>query len=269
MNILNLYTPAELSVLIKGSSFSEKHVLKYTLFDLFLKEVLNYEIKIIESKTSRKSYSISYVSSGRNIATYKALPHEKVFLGVFYKQPSISVPLNQLVRVAFERIEYSEKNLKKLIVQSPNLTNAIRKGLWWNLFGSIRLTQIGIEEKQNILAAIKKLELELPPLMEKAPERALEIIALMKGAIFLIAGIDFDHFKSLETQFGIAYNKQLSQSGNSYSGCGGGGCFSNYDSYSSGFDSSYESTSSSNGCSSSGCSSCSGCSGCGGCGGCN
>lgn len=263
MEILTKLTPAETYLINENVNCDFKSLLKYTMIDLLVKKVLKLEDVDHQSHPSNPIRIVTYVSVGLNFESYKPKPHELPFLVPFRKSPDLELMFRQMVKVSFENSGSKRSFIYDLLIKNGIIGKSLKNDFFKRLIGSISLTEEGLRHKANISNALKKLEIELPLLIEQTPKRASKILEQIKGNVFLLKTFDFELLKKV----GGEYNREMkptefddSISWSEY--------YVDYDFYSDSFDSGYSSVDGdSSGCS--GASGCSGCSGCGGCGGCS
>jgi uncharacterized membrane protein YgcG len=262
---LTQLTPAETLILKFGDKAPLGDLLKVTLLDLLLKQVL--VIEEIQRQASRREpvRTYKYVSVGKNFRGYVKKPHEWVFLSIFDKNRAIKILFRNLVRVGFQQAE-SEKDYQHSLVTSKYLKEAFSSTFIQKIKGTFSHTSKGLELRDIVMREIQEYESSLPEQIGRNSKLALETLRVIGGNIFLLKGLEFAIANEIDKEIFKQLKKEIVVSG----GCGSG-CWSGYDDYSESFDSSGSSGSGGGdgGCSGgSGCSGDSGCSGCSGCGGC-
>lgn len=255
MKHLSQLTPAETLIILKDKDTRLKEVLKVTLMDLLLKQVLKIEEVYKHTGGTNEQRLYEYVETGKNFRFFNPLPHENVFLEIFQKNEVYRYLFRHVVKVGYENAK-SYNYFHKLIRKSHNISDCFKENFIFDLIGFSFKTSKHEPLKKELQKEINQLEIQLPKIIQNDKEKALEILKEIKGNIFLLSTIEFDLLKQIDQTISTEMNRQ---SDNSF-GCSG--CsWSYFESYSESFDSS---------CSGDGGSSdggCSGCSGCGGCGG--
>lgn len=255
MKHLSQLTPAETLIILKDKDTRLKEVLKVTLMDLLLKQVLKIEEVYKHTGGTNEQRLYEYVETGKNFRFYNPLPHENVFLKIFQKNEDYRYLFRHVVKVGYENAK-SYNYFHKLIRKSHNISDCFKENFIFDLIGFSFKTSKHELLRRELQKEINQLEIQLPKIIQNDKEKALEILKEIKGNIFLLSTIEFDLLKQIDQTISTEMNRQ---SDNSF-GCSG--CsWSYFESYSESFDSS---------CSGDGGSSdggCSGCSGCGGCGG--
>jgi hypothetical protein len=252
---LSKLTPAETLIILKDKDTRLKEVLKVTLMDLLLKQVLKIEEVYKQTGRTNEQRLYEYVETGKNFRFYNSLPHENVFLEIFQKNEDYRYLFRHVVKVGYENAK-SYNYFHKLIRKSRNISDCFNENFIFNFIGFSFKTSKHEQLRRELQKEIDQLELLLPSIIQNDKEKALEILKEIKGNIFLISTIEFDLLKQIDQTISTEMNRQTD---NSF-GCSG--CsWTYFESYSESFDSSCSSDS---GSSDGGCSGCSGCGGCGG-----
>lgn len=255
--ILSRLTPAETLIVWKGNQTTMKDMLKHTLMDLLIKQILSIE-EIERQPSKRDPIRIyKYIGTGKNFSGYRCLPHELCFLSAYYKNSTIRILFRNFVKIGYENA-HSELDFYKTLRTSNELKDMFTVSLFQRIFtGGFNYTSIGSQLRIAIEDEIQNLETILLNQLNNDKEKALDILKKIGGNVFLLKGIEFDLIKEIDQ----AFLKELTQSKPS-SGCSTG-CFTTFDTFESDFDNSCSSDTGGSGCSGDGgCSS--GCAGCGG-----
>lgn len=260
MKNLSDLTPAETLLLTEGKRVPLKDLLKVTMMDLLLKQILK-TIEVPNGANETTSFSNTYVVAGNNFSYEKAAAHEKVFLAPFHKDRKAEILFNNLVKVGYQKAG-SEKGYNKLVRNSVGLAGCFASG-FSSLFNPYELSDYGQRTARELKSQLDQLSNTLPDLMENNPDKALEVLKHIKGNIFLVKGIDFKRMAEIENAVMAEVYSVQSSSNSTF---GDPMTWLALDMSSRNFDSSCS------GCSSSvdysdGGSGCSGDSGCSGCGG--
>jgi hypothetical protein len=254
MTHLSELTPAEIYI-ITNENVTHQELLKLTFIDLLFKQVLKtFEVK--RQPHIRQAIRIyKYVGIGQNFKNYKAKNHEKYFLSTFEKDNTIEILFRNLVKIGYQSSR-TVLDFKNELIKSPALKKCFKQNIFQKFYYGYSFTEYGIELKRKIENEIAKINTKIPDLKNIENQKAIELIKVIGGNIFLLGNIDYDLLDQIDKDLATEINKNNYVDGGS--GCSG--CSWSFDDYSSSFDS---------GCSS-GCSGCgSGCSGCGsGCSGC-
>jgi hypothetical protein len=256
-NLSNL-APAETLLLTEGKRVPLKDLLKVTMMDLLLKQILK-TVEVPNGSNETTSFSNTYVLAGNNYSYTKALGHERVYLSPFHKDGKAEILFNNLVKIGYEKAG-SEKAYNKVVRDSAGLAGCFTSGIS-RLFNPFSLTDRGRSIGHELKRQLDQLSNSLPQLMESSPDKALEVLKHIKGNIFLVKGIDFKRMAEIENAV-LAEVYSLQSSSNS--------TFAHpmtwmvLDLSSTKFDSSYSGCSTSDYSTDDGDSGCSGDSGCGG-----
>jgi hypothetical protein len=256
--ILSKLTPAETLLVRNGKEATLKDMLKYTLMDLLLKQVLI--IEEVERQPSKRDLIrvYKYISVGKKFSAYKCMPHELVFLFAYRKNSSIRILFRNCVKIGYENAQ-SGKEFNKLIMSSRELKNAFSISLLKKMFSDgFSYTDKGTQFKIQLENEIQYLEQHLRKEIDNDKRRVIETLKQIGGNIFLLNGMEFSLLKEIDDELLKEFNRPEVSSG-----CG---TWTTFETYDHDFDSSCSSDTGGSACSGDGgCSS--GCSGCGGCGG--
>lgn len=248
---LSKLKPAESLLILDTSNCPYKSLLKSTLLDLLLKKVLK-TIKIKKKLASGKSSVATYIIPDQNFNSYKALPHEMIFLQPFKKKKNIRILFRHLVKTGIENSGGPKNYNKYFLMRTPQLRDKFKGGFIRNLLSLIALNGEGKRLQEGILKEAEYLERELPILVKSNEAKVKEIIQTIQGNIFILNTIDLGIFSTLGPEFADAFRFLNENYGKGNDG------FYFFDDI---FDSEVSDFGGDSGCSSDGCS------GCGGCGG--
>jgi hypothetical protein len=254
------FTPAETLIVRSGEKTPLSDLLKYTLMDLLLKQVLS--IEEVQRRPSPRDpvRTYKYVATGKNFVKYQFRPHEVVFLSMFRKDTSIRLLFRNLVKVAYQGAK-STRLFHPMITTNVNLKTSFYQTILQRIFGGFKHSAAGTILRKELEAEISQMEIHFPEIIKNNRDRGLEMLRSIGGNIFLMKGIDF----ALASEIDKELFEEMSLRRTS-GGCSSG-CWTGFDNYSDNFDSSCSSDIGSGCGGDSGCSGGSGCSGCGGCGG--
>ena len=238
MKLLSKLKPAETILIMEGSKSEMSELLKLTFLDLLIKQVLETSILSQRRNESYKAGLYKYVTKGRNFQHYNPFSHELVFLSPYRKSGSIKVLIQHLIRMGFQNAG-SRSEYFSLLRNLPNMRLYFKQNLFQSLFGSFSLSQEGRILRDQLKEEIVKLEKDLPLLIVRNKEKALQILNSIGGNILLLKNIDIVLLNQLEPEiiaetireFRNADHYGFSESGctNFSSGCSGcsgcgGGC---------------------------------------------
>lgn len=254
--LIQTLTAAESLLLRKGDSTPKQEMLKVTLMDLLLRQVLTVETTEMQSNSRDPVRTLQKVKRGEAFMRYDALPHELVYLHDFRQSRDLEMSFRDCVRVGFENAQ-SEKKLQHAVRSSPALKDSFRQVWIQKIIGGFDYTDEGFSKRLQLEDEIKVWEERIPKLLETNREQALAELRTLGGNVFLLQGLCIVLLANIENEF----FKHIPVPEKSQ-GCGGGcGTFTPY---SSDFDGSYPTDSDGSDGSCSGDGGCS--SGCGGCG---
>ena len=254
--ILSKLTPAETLLLRKGTEATLQDMLKYTLMDLLLKQVL--AVKNVEKKPSPRDpiRTYRYIAGGQKLNGYSCLQHEMVYLTAFRKSSDIRILFRHIVKMGYENAK-SEKYFRKQLSASAVLQTAFATSFLQSFTGGVSYTNDRLQLKEQAEKEIETLE---KTLAEDNHDRnkVLNLLKVIGGNIFLLKGLEVDLLKGIEDEL----FKELSRRPPPNGACSTG-CWTIFETYGREFDRSC-SASPPGGCSG-GDGGCGG--GCGGCGG--
>lgn len=258
---LTKFTPAETWVILHGKDVLLRDLLKFTLLDLLLKQVLVTE-EVQRQPSSKDPVMVyKYLRAGKNFAAYKSKAHEDVFLSVFKKNPATSVLFRNMVKIGFEKSSSTRRYLYRVIT-SEDAKDNFKFHFFAAMVGGVRYSDKGKEVRVELQKEVKELESTLPKWMTTDKKRALEMLTQIGGNVFLLKGLDFEMARLIQDELLKEMTQQQPTT------AWGGGCWSTFDTFDSSFNSSCSSDSGGwDWGGDSGCSGCSGDSGCSGCGG--
>ncbi len=256
MELLTKLTPAEAYLIIKNKKSNYKDLLKLTIADLLLKKVIK-----VEKRNTDDDQEDKFMSTGIRFDSYQAKEHEKLILAPWYNASDLEIHFRDFIKTCIQ----NGKNLMHFGVQNTIKANGLydnyKQGFWNKLFATLSLNESGVELKAKIEEELSVVQRKITAYMQEDRSKAIEIISIIHGNIYLVEGLDPEILKEIEEAL-----NQLSGATDEYT----------YDTYwmwygddydndisNSYFDDAFDSSDSSDG----GDGGDSGCSGCGGCGG--
>jgi hypothetical protein len=215
MKSLSKLSPAETLVLLEGKEVKLRDLLKVTLMDLFLKQVLQTTEIANTSHAGSEPFSNTYIIRGNNFLAYNALAHEEIFLSVFRHAENAQFLFNTIVKLGYEKAGSADR-YSKMILRNVSIRTYFVEGIERFFKGKFSLTPKGMEFAQELKAEINELAVTLPTLMETDRAKALEVLKIIKGNIFLVKGLDFKMMKEIENQVVAESSKTYTTSDASY-----------------------------------------------------
>lgn len=251
MTHLAKFTPAELLFLLKKEKRRYlKELLKVTFLDLLLKKIL--VITEVEKEIKETTQVYRYVEDGTKFYGYRPLDHECIFLDTFRKNNDIRVLFQSMVKIGYQNTK-SPHHYKSVIIEHLKYNGYVKQNMLQQALGLYSLTDEGLDIQHKVQTEISQLEKQLPSLIKATDEKAMEILKVINGNVFLIDTVGVDLLEHINKAF-LATTKEDKQDGDYGFGC------SHFYGFTDSFDNSW-------GNSGGGCSGDGGCSGCGGCGG--
>lgn len=272
--ILSRWTPAELMILQEETKARTYKLIKYTFFDLVLKDVLRI-VQIERSMNKRdRPRTYKYVCIGKRFFRYTPHTIEKLFLDPFIKNMELQVLFGNLVKMVVSKYR-NDTTLHTETILSGTLGlcfDMSTSGLWWLKRYQPTLNAKGQQHREELKKALEEAGQQTQKMIEVREPQLLNQIKTLNGALFLLPGIDFEALEELlnkhfhldrQTRDAFYVLRTLEEQNRDYDGSGcSGGCGSGDSSDGGGIDSGCGSDSSCGGDGGSGCSSCGG--GCGG-----
>ena len=171
-------------------------LLKLTLFDLLLKQVLVIK-KILKKSHPRDPHLREYtvVETGKNYSTYKPNSFEKHFTEKIDEDSYFQ--LRSYLRIIFKEIP-SEYKYKKEIIHDLKIDDLFKNNLVLNTFSWLKTSQKGNELKTDITEYLNKIDESIGDLIDKEPNKALELILFLQGNIFLLKNLNFELLEKLK-----------------------------------------------------------------------
>lgn len=190
ISILSNLKPAATKLILDCESASIIELLKLTLFDLSLKQVLiiKKELKKLNpSDRHLREYII--IETGKNFRKYNASRFELLFLERIKEDTyyHLRVYIKEIYRDITSKYRY-----KKDILNDSNINTLFKNSTLSNIFKIINLNTKGNTIKKNIKTHFDNIDHAIVDLLNSDPQKALDIILFLKGNIFLLKNLKFD-----------------------------------------------------------------------------
>lgn len=178
---LSKRTPGENLLILNGENTVGTDVLKATLLDLIMKDVL--KITDIKKQVSNrdKPRVYSYITTGSKYLTYEPAAHERVFLDPFSSKPSLRFLFRHLVKISFVNSK-SESNLIKLISNAQQSKSLFKQGVLKLMFGPT-INSAGEKVQYDLKLEMLKIEGKLN--VSSTEEEIKTLIGELRGNLFL------------------------------------------------------------------------------------
>jgi hypothetical protein len=171
-------------------------ILKVTLFDLALKQVLvvkkEYK-KLHPREPFLREYTI--VETGKNFAKYNPNEFEKYFTDRIDENSYFQ--LKSYLRAIFKDIT-STYNFKKEIIRDLKINNLFDINFISNIFSWLKTNSEGNIIKKDIKEYLKNVDEKIGELIENEPDKALELIIFLQGNIFLLKNLKFEFLEKIK-----------------------------------------------------------------------
>lgn len=127
METLAQLTPAETYLISNNSNATFRELLKLTLADLCLKQVLRIEERELQSHPNNPIRILKYILIGRNFHNHIPKAHEIVFLSPFRKSPEIEILFNHLIRMGYENAGSRKRYIFNSLLMNPGVCTKFTK----------------------------------------------------------------------------------------------------------------------------------------------
>ncbi len=172
-------------------------LLKLTLFDLILKQVLIIK-KSLRKAHPKDLYLREYIiiETGKNFAKYKSNQFEKYFTKIIDEESYYQ--LKPYLKTIFKEISSNYK-YKKQIINDLKINNLFKIDLISIIFSRIKTNIKGTILKKNITKYLTEVDENIADLIYNNPNKALELILFLQGNIFLLKNLKFELLEKLKT----------------------------------------------------------------------
>ena len=194
IQILSDIKPAATKLII--SPKAELHeLLKLTLFDLILKQVLVLKT-IYKKRHPNNKYSRPYniIESGKNFGKYQADQFEALLLNRIDEDAYYY--LNSWLKSIYNDLP-SEASFKKLVIKCQNLSPYFKTNILSWIFSLFNLNEKGKALKFDIQSSLNSIDNQISELLQNDLDQALRILLAIKGNIFLLQNLKFEDLSQL------------------------------------------------------------------------
>ena len=192
MELLSRITPAETLMLLKPTDSRMRDLMKFTVMDLILRQVLFVEHLQRKTVQGNRMIGYLYVFAGRNFRREKPTLHEMVFLYPYYKRPRAKIIFHHLLQMAYSHAKNEEHFKRKYLLDSAPLRELIHIGFWQQVFGSFSLSEEGKKKRDEVILYFNRLDSELPDHINQKDDMAKALIRQIKGNVLLLNSIRFE-----------------------------------------------------------------------------
>lgn len=264
MSLLETLSPAQ-NLLIRDKGQTKwNDLLKITLLDLILKDVLVF-VEVTDQPHPRdKARKRVYVQPGPAFSTYQPQDHERVFLAPYHHDTGVRYLIRNLVKLAYE----DARRPKDYIDRVANASRS--KGLWHlgirRAIGGFGPTDLGKATRMRLMGEIHELNRDLRPLLSAGDANALDHLRRYGGSVLLIGELPLSMLPNFDANAFKHHRRHGDNPTSNGTGCGSGCGGVSSKQFESSFDQAAKGGSGCGGDAGTGCGGCSGCGGCGGCG---
>lgn len=201
MEILSEFNATETFLILGRSHTAFKHLLRYGLLDLLVNRVLEISFEELQPHPNDPIARFYCIGRGPNFDTYKALPHDEVFLQLIRDTRKEKVLLRRLVRAALERAKSQKNFIKNYVLKSPMVASKFKDNWFYRLFRIHKLNPKGLGMQHHMKTELRQLEIELPDLIRENPSKTLETLLTIKGNLFLLRNASATIIPQIKPQF--------------------------------------------------------------------
>lgn len=171
-------------------------LIKLTLFDLTLKQVLTIK-KSFRKSHRRDTHLREYVivETGKNFAKYKPSRFEQYFIKRIKEGSYFQLKI--YLRAIFKEIPSDYKH-KIEITESLSISHFFSDSIVLRIFSMLRTNKKGKDLKSDISIYLNEVDKNIGDLIDKEPEKALELILFLQGNIFLLKNLKFELLEKLK-----------------------------------------------------------------------
>ena len=259
MEILTKLAPAQVHLIREGADATLKDLLKYTLANLLLREILILEEREDQTHPNSIPRELTYIFPGQNFKNYQCQPHEMCFLETFYESDDIEVMFKHLIKAAYQNARSRGEYIYRKLIKEEALAGYFKTGVFNTMFARVVLTEQGVAAKQQIEGALQNIEQQLSTLRKSNKAAASQMLRSIRGNVLFLTDLDLDWLAEVDTELAQVIVQQRKRKDTDDSDL-----FELSDNWFDAFDTAFDTADASDSGGDGG-SGCSGCSGCGGC----
>ncbi|MEP2936472.1 MAG: hypothetical protein ABJM06_11305 [Gilvibacter sp.] len=188
--------PAGTQLLLSPNKTDQIDLLKLTLFDLALKQVV-----VIKRKSKRMHPNDPYerefivIESGKNYTKYVPSRYECYILDHIDNESYFY--FKQLLQEIIDAFP-SEYVLKKHIVKDLALPEFFSINFFFRLTNLMRINRSGQSLRADLKGFLDSFDASLADLIEHDPKEAVEVLTLLQGNIFFLKNLKFELIEKLK-----------------------------------------------------------------------
>ena len=194
--LLENIKPSATKLLLDGAGIDVLDVIKFTFFDLIIKQVLSVKKELRRSHPrdpNLREYSI--VETGVKFSGYEADPFESYFVRII-DENSFYHLLGYLKKVYNDLP--SNYSCYRYVIKGSKVQQKFHHNLITMIFRWTFLNRRGKRFRKVVRAYLKEIDDTILELLDNEPEKALQLIRSLKGNIFLLKTIKFELFEKLK-----------------------------------------------------------------------
>ena len=192
MEKLSSLSPVEVLIYIAKSKLTFKELLKYTMMDMVVKQILKLEMSELDGD------EVKYVTIGSEFKNYDPKSFEEPQLSPFTQDQELKVLFEHYVRMCHENVGSYKAHLFTRIIDNQDHTPNIKQGFFQRITNEYTLNSNGKRIKSKIEAELASLSEKLPELLKSDKEGLKKIIKAIGGNIFLVSGFNPSKLKKLD-----------------------------------------------------------------------
>lgn len=186
-----------------------RDLLKVTLFDLIIRDILAIDEEIIAASGAAASRELLFVIPGNNFPSYMPISHESVFITSMKNDNDGRIVLQRLSKMVYWEGEDDSDYIEKIISQ-PRMHGFFTKSIWQYIFGGFKLSQSGKKMKAEIEKEIDVLEDLLSKYLLEYDIRSEKIVKPIAGNLAHLKNLDPQLSKIVNNPFLFQFAAYLS-----------------------------------------------------------
>ena len=198
LKLMASFKPAEIEFLIYPKRDLKK-LLKLTFFDLLLNQVLVLKKKYLQADKKAPVRELIIVETGKNFSSYQCNhDFEKLFTyRIDHDSYYFIIPF---LKEVYQDIP-TEGSYRRMMRNSFSSLSLYKRGFWISLFNRTVHNKKGYNTRNLIKTKLEEIDNTILELIEKEPDKAIQVIEQLKGNIFLLENFNAEFFKSLKSKF--------------------------------------------------------------------
>lgn len=195
--LLSSIKPAGTKIILMPNKSSLLDLMKLTVFDLAIKQVIKIRIRLRKSHP-RDPHLRKYivVETGKNFKKYEPDTFEKYFISMLVEDRYFL--LRGYLQKIYKEIS-STYSFKREIIENLKLQNVFSKNVFLYIFRFLKVNKKSRKLQKDIEEFLNKIDRNIGDLIENEPKKMLELLMFLKGNVFLLKNIKFELFEKLKS----------------------------------------------------------------------